>query len=98
MDDPPMNRTIRAVAVGLSLLALSGCKFVKTAATPTGAPADPDDAKIADVVASTYEARLLPLIASEATDAATLLPAIAAGIDEAGKDHGHRGGGYTVFE
>lgn len=87
-----MNRMILALACGLALLAPAGCKIVKTAA-PDAAAADPDAQKIAGIVADTWQARLLPLIQDQAVDAATLIPAIAAGLDAAGAAHGHKGAG-----
>lgn len=88
-----MNRNTRALVVGLALLALGGCKLVKTADPGEASKAGSDDQKIADVVQATYDAKLKPLIAGEAVDAAALLPAIAAGIDDTGATHGKKSGG-----
>lgn len=88
-----MNRMIVALACGLALAVPAGCKIVKTAPAGSAAATDPDDAKIAGIVADTWDAKLLPLIATEATDAATLVAGIAGGLDAAGAAHGHRGAG-----
>lgn len=88
-----MNRMTLALACGLALFAPAACKIVKTAAPADGASADPDGALIAQVLTDTYDAKLRPLIAGEATDAASLLPAIASDLAAAGTASGHRGGG-----
>lgn len=87
-----MKSTSVALLCGVILAALPGCKIVKTAA-PGETAADSDEAKIASVVADTYDARLVPLIARDGADAATVLTGIAEGLDAAGAAHGHRAGG-----
>ncbi len=70
----------------MAALALPGCKIVKTV------PGAGDDARIAALLAKTYEAELLPLIA-KALPAADLRNALPGGLDVAGKAHGHEGSG-----
>lgn len=88
-----MNRMIVALACGLALAVPAGCKIVKTAASGSAAASDPDEAKINAIVADTWDGRLVPLIATEATDAATLVAGIAADLSTAGDAHGHKGAG-----
>lgn len=91
-----MNRTLLALAVSLALLAPAGCKFVKTE-TPAQADGsgstDPDDVLIAGIIKDTYDAKLLPLIASKAVDAPALLGEIKADLNAAGTKSGNKGAG-----
>jgi predicted lipoprotein len=85
----PMKITTLMVA---SLLAasLSGCKFVKTdTGEAGGTPADP----IAELVDTTFDAKLVPALDEKAVDLATLRDAIRGGLDAAGQAHGVRVGG-----
>ncbi len=75
-----------------SLLAasLSGCKLVKTDTDEAGGTAaDP----IAEVVETTFDAKLVPALSEKAVDLATLRDAIKGGLDKAGESHGTRVGG-----
>ena len=91
-------KTIVLIVCALVLAGgLSGCKLVKTGgdgkSTAIAADETGDDARIAALVARTYADRLVPHVRATAVDAATLKSAVAAGLDEAGKKHGHRGDG-----
>jgi len=79
------------VAVLLTATAPAGCKLVK----------NPDPAELAEQqaaaaagvgtgVAEMWTAQVLPHMKAAATDLATVLPAIAGGLDDAGAAHGHR--------
>ena len=79
-----------------SALALSGCKIVpKTAETDAAPAADAsgDDARIANLLAESYDSRLLQQIAAQAQTAVDLRARLAAGLDAAGAAHGARGAG-----
>lgn len=76
-------------ALGVSAaLGLSGCKLVKTE-TAAEAAADP----IAQLVADTFEPKLVPEISAKAVDLATLRNEATAGLDTAGERYGVRVGG-----
>jgi predicted lipoprotein len=69
---------------------LSGCKFVKTDNDEAGGtPADP----IAELVDTTFDAKLVPALSEKAVDLAALQAAIKLGLDSAGESHGTRVGG-----
>lgn len=91
-----MNRTLLALALSLALLAPAGCKFVKTEvpaqADGTGST-DPDDVLIAGIVKDTYDAKLLPLIATKAMDAPALFAEIKSDLNAAGTKSGNKGAG-----
>lgn len=84
----PMKITTLFVA---SLLAasVSGCKLVKTSDGEGGAAADP----IAEVVETTFDAKLVPALTEKAVDLATLQGAIKGSLDKAGESYGIRVGG-----
>ena len=73
-----------------SLLAasLSGCKLVKTD-HGAGPGADP----IAELVETTFDAKLVPALTEKAVDLATLRNAIKSDLDKAGQSQGVRVGG-----
>lgn len=81
----------------LAVLALPGCRIVKTVAEGESAAAVAgeagDDARIAALLDETYEARLLPHIAATALPVADLRAALALGLEAAGAAHGNRGSG-----
>lgn len=81
----------------VATLALTGCKIVKTAAegesTEAVAGEAGDDARIAALLDRTYEAELLPLIATRALPVADLRVALSGGLETAGAAHGNRGSG-----
>jgi len=88
-----MKRVILTAACLVAALGISGCKIVKTKPAGDGAPAadaSGDDARIAGILAETWDAKLLPMIAEKALPAADLKAKVAAGIDAAG---GSRGAG-----
>lgn len=91
-----MNR-FPTVALMALALALPACKIVKNA--PDGQTAADiageagDDARIAALLDSTLNAQLLPHVQQVAQPVADLRAALAAGLDEAGAAHGHRGAG-----
>jgi len=79
-----------------SAVALSGCKIVPKTAENSAAPAadaSGDAARIATLLAESYEAKLLPLIGAQAQTAAALRAQLSGGIEAAGKAHGARGAG-----
>lgn len=91
MKSPIVTALCLAVALGTT-----GCKIVPKTAENSAAPAadaSGDAARITTLLAESYEAKLLPLIASQAQTASALRGQIAAGLDAAGKAHGARGAG-----
>lgn len=82
---------IRTLFVASLLAAsLSGCKLVKTGdGDAGGAPADP----IAQLVETTFDAKLVPALKEKAVDLATLRNTIKSGLDKAGESYGVRVGG-----
>jgi predicted lipoprotein len=87
-----MNRLPLLVLCLLASAALPACKIVKTAPAKTeGAAAQADP--IQSLVAETYDAQLLPLIADKAQPVADLRRAVAADLNAAGAAHGNRGAG-----
>ena len=84
----PMKITTLFVA---SLLAasVSGCKLVKTSHGEAGTAADP----IAEVVETTFDAKLVPALTGKAVDLVTLQIAIKGSLDKAGESYGVRVGG-----
>jgi predicted lipoprotein len=69
---------------------LSGCKLIKTVDDDTsGTAADP----IAELVETTFDAKLVPALNDKAMDLAALSGAIKTGLDSAGQTHGTRVGG-----
>ncbi|MDS7594593.1 DUF2291 domain-containing protein [Agrobacterium tumefaciens] len=69
---------------------LSGCKLVKTDKGEAGGPAaDP----IAELVETTFDAKLVTALNEKAVDLATLQAAIRTGLEKAGESHGVRVGG-----
>lgn len=92
-----LKKTTLALCIGATF-AISACKIVKTApegdadaAAQSGEAGD--DARIAALLDKTYEAELLPLIASRALPVADLRAALADGLEPAGAAHGNRGSG-----
>jgi len=77
------------LAASLLAASLSGCKLVKTGNDEAGGAVDP----IAEVVETTFDAKLVPALNEKAVDLATLQEAIKAGLDKAGESHGTRVGG-----
>lgn len=91
-----MTRSSLMVLALAAALGLPACKIVKTPAEGSAAATSGeagDDARIAKLVDETLTAKLLPLVAQSALSVAELRAALAAGIDAAGKVHGHRGAG-----
>lgn len=90
-------KPVPVALVLLAALALPGCKIVKTVAGGETAAAVAgeagDDARIAALLDKTYEAELLPLIATKALPVADLRAVIAGGLEAAGAAHGNRGSG-----
>jgi predicted lipoprotein len=81
----------------VAALALPGCKIIENAPEGEGTAVIPDgeagdDARISALLAKTYEADLLPLIA-KALPVADLRVAVAGGLDAAGAAHGNKGSG-----
>lgn len=83
--------TIKTLFVASLLAAcLSGCKLVKTSdGDAGGTAADP----IAEVVETTFDAKLVPALSEKAVDLAVLREAVKGGLDKAGESHGVRVGG-----
>lgn len=82
---------IRALLV-VSLLAasVSGCKLVKTnKEDAAGSAADP----IAELVETTFDAKLVPALSEKAVDLVALRESIKGGLDKAGESYGVRVGG-----
>ena len=91
-----MQRLTTLLPCILLALALPACKIVKTAPTDGMATASGeagDDARVAALLAESYDSRLLPLIAKKAVPVADLRAALAGGLDAAGAAMGHRGAG-----
>jgi predicted lipoprotein len=90
-------KPVPVALVLLAALALPGCKIIKTVAEGETAAAVAgeagDDARIAALLDKTYEAELLPLIATKALPVADLRAAIAGGLEAAGAAHGNKGSG-----
>lgn len=90
-------KPVPVALVLLAALALPGCKIIKTVAEGEGRAAVAgeagDDARIAALLGRTYEADLLPLIATKALPVGDLRAAIAGGLEAAGAAHGNRGSG-----
>lgn len=88
--------SLLASAVVVAALTLTACKIVKTAPASSEAAvagARGDAFRIADLVAETYVVRLMPHMASVATDITPLRAAISADLDAAGAAHGLRAAG-----
>lgn len=86
----------RFLAAGmLAILCLSGCKLVKTsdAGKDGAAASSSDEQRIPDIVASTFDSKLVPALREKAVDLPTLLSAIKRGLNDAGQSHGMRVGG-----
>lgn len=81
-------RTLLAASV-LACISLASCKLVKTNQGEGGAPVDP----IAELVETTFEAKLVPALKEKAVELTALQEAIARGLDEAGGQYGMRVGG-----
>ncbi|MFB9948201.1 DUF2291 family protein [Rhizobium puerariae] len=78
------------LATCLLAAGLSGCKLVKTTdGNADGAASDP----IAELVETTFDAKLVPALNARAVDLATLRDTIRGGLDKAGESHGVRVGG-----
>jgi predicted lipoprotein len=78
------------LVASLLVASLSGCKFVKTADGEAGGEAaDP----IAELVETSFAAKLVPALQEKAVDLATLRDAVKGGLDKAGESHGVRVGG-----
>lgn len=87
--------TLTALCVAMAL-GTSGCKIVPKTAENAAAPAADargDAARIATLLAASYDAKLLPLITAQAQKVAAVKAQIAAGFDAAGAAHGARGAG-----
>lgn len=89
-----MRATTLTVALVAAFATLSACKIVKNDAgsAPKTEQATETD-HIAQLVADSYDAKLLPLIAEKALPVADLRAAIASDLEAAGKAHGNRGAG-----
>ncbi len=83
-----MMKTVLLASGMLALLCLSGCKLVKTESADEAA-ADP----IVELVAESFDAKLVPALAEKAVDLALLRDALASGLDGAGERYGVRVGG-----
>ncbi|MFC3219519.1 DUF2291 family protein [Tianweitania populi] len=83
--------TVRTLFVaGLLATSLCGCKLVATGSSGSGgAAADP----IAELVETTFDAKLVPALTEKAADLATLRGAIKDGLDKAGESQGVKVGG-----
>ncbi|MGI2033487.1 DUF2291 family protein [Rhizobium panacihumi] len=78
------------VLASLLAASVSGCKLVKTDKDETGgAVADP----IAELVETTFDAKLVPALSEKAVDLTSLREAIKGGLDKAGESHGLKVGG-----
>lgn len=86
-------KTMIAVSA-LILVALSGCKIVRTGSEASDGRIPPgeagDSARISALLARTYDQELLPLIKAKAVAPGELRSAIAADLDAAGDAHGYR--------
>lgn len=92
-DEKPMKRMTLTAACLAAAFGIAGCKIVKTTPASDQSPAadaSGDDARIAGILAETYDAKLLPEIAGKALSPADLKAKIAAGLETAG---GMRGAG-----
>lgn len=83
-----MMKSILLASSMLALLCLSGCKLVKTESADQ-ASADP----IAELVAESFDAKLVPALTGKAVDFTTLHDALASGLDGAGSRFGLKVGG-----
>lgn len=91
-----MTRHLTTAICLAAALALPACKIVKNKPAEEASPsadASGDDARIAGILAESWEPKLKPLVAEKAIGFADLSTQIAANIDEAGKNHGQRGSG-----
>ncbi|WP_157015604.1 DUF2291 family protein [Mesorhizobium xinjiangense] len=83
---------IPAVCIAVALTAIAGCKLVKN--TPEGEGGDMVSSQsgrdMTALVDEIWDARVVPHMRDNATDLATLGPAIEADLDAAGKAHGYR--------
>ncbi len=78
------------VLASLLAASVSGCKLVKTdKGEAGGTAADP----IAELVETTFDAKLVPALNEKAVDLASLRDAIKGGLDKAGESHGLKVGG-----
>jgi predicted lipoprotein len=91
----PMKMKQLLAASMLAVLCLSGCKLVKTDAAKEGAGAGPggDQERVATLVATTFDSKLVPALKEKAVDLPALQAAIKGGLDAAGAAHGVRVGG-----
>ncbi|NBZ87780.1 DUF2291 family protein [Stagnihabitans tardus] len=87
-----MKHLSRGLACGLALLALGGCKIVKTEKA-TGI--DPDVALIAGIVEESFGSKLVPLVSEQAVEAKGVLPLGDLGATGAKKGAGE-GGSWTL--
>lgn len=76
-------------AASLLVASVSGCKLVKTSDGEGGGAVDP----IAEIVETTFNAKLVPALTEKAVDLATLQGAVKGGLDKAGESYGVRVGG-----
>lgn len=93
-----MPRTPYAFLCLVALLAMPGCKIIKTADEgEAGAAAQVgeagDEARIAALLEKTYDSELLPLIAEKVQTTGDLRRALAGGLEAAGPSFGNRGSG-----
>ncbi|MDI7865004.1 DUF2291 domain-containing protein [Rhizobiaceae bacterium n13] len=80
------------VAASIAILCLSGCKLVKTG-EPGKDGAGGDQERVSNVVATTFDSKLVPALREKAVDLPALQAAIKSGLDGAGKSYGVRVGG-----
>lgn len=91
-----MKQLALPAACLVAALSLSACKIVKTDGGEGAAPAadaSGDDARIASLLAETWEPKLVPAIHDRALPVADLRTALGAGLEDAGKAHGKPGSG-----
>lgn len=76
----------------LAVLALSGCKIVRTGgdANPAAAGEVGDDARITGLLDKTYATQLLPLIQSKVVEVRSFRTSLTTGLDAAGAAYGYR--------
>ncbi|MGV8985900.1 MAG: DUF2291 family protein [Cypionkella sp.] len=89
----PIPLTIVMVVLAASL---PGCKIVKTDTTVAASAAGSDaseNSHIDQVLADTFDAKLLPMIAQNAMSVTDLRSAVTVDLDGTGKAHGNRGAG-----
>lgn len=91
-----MTKTSIVVLCAAVALVVSGCKLIKD--TPAdqkaiAADASGDDARTAQRIAETFDAKLVPYINNKALTVEALKDALAGGLDVAGAAHGTRGSG-----